>query len=550
MGKTKAGKSTLHAIITGGGWDAIGVGKQRTTRLNRIYEWKNIRIIDTPGIGAPGGKTDEEIAQSVVEESDVICYLLTNDSVQETEFQFLTLLKEKAKPLIILLNVKNNLRDARRLEYFLKEPNKPFTKTGKSGLGGHLERIRRYAKQHYANDYFDIVPVMLLAAQLSSESEHQQNKEKLFKASKIQDFLDSIRVSLVEHGAIRRSQTLLGSTVGAIDKPDKWVTKQLKIYQQLIETLKNKHKTIKRDISKAANDNSNYLTLGIRTIFQEAFSEITQFSIDNWNADETTLNMNWEKKVKSLSFDERLNNIVAESSKKFQTEIQEILEEVGNELDLLVKLTGGDFKFNQQDSNNFRDFLRISGGILAVAATVLSLFTPIGFVGVIGIVGGVISSIAGFFKSKDDKKQEAAQKISDSLTSQLDDYQYKTLQQAEKEFTKYCNSVANSVSNYFEELIVGLEAIAEELNTAKTKLDKNANYLNRAYAKRIIDWSLGKYEPLNDNTILQTIAKVNRDFGKSMTIQTKSEIKLNKSQEEIQLVLQEDVSINPSNSIT
>lgn len=236
MGKTKAGKSTLHAIITDGGWDAIGVGKQRTTRLNRVYEWKNIRIIDTPGIGAPGGKTDEEIAQSVIEESDVICYLLTDDSVQETEFSFLKLLKEKAKPLIIVLNIKKNLRDSRRLEYLLKEPNKPFTKTGKSGLGGHIERIRRYAKQYYANDYFDIVPVMLLAAQLSREKEHQQNKEKLFKASRIQDFLDSIRVSLVENGAIRRSQTLLGSTVGAIDKPDKWVTQQIQIYQQLIET--------------------------------------------------------------------------------------------------------------------------------------------------------------------------------------------------------------------------------------------------------------------------------------------------------------------------
>ena len=126
MGKTKAGKSTLHAIVTGVGWDAIGVGKQRTTRLNRVYEWKNIRIIDTPGIGAPGGKSDEEIAQSVIEESDVICYVVTNDSIQETEFKFLQLLKEKAKPLIILLNVKHNLRDSRRLEHFLKDPDKLF----------------------------------------------------------------------------------------------------------------------------------------------------------------------------------------------------------------------------------------------------------------------------------------------------------------------------------------------------------------------------------------------------------------------------------------
>jgi hypothetical protein len=75
MGKTKAGKSTLHAILTDEGWNAIGVGKQRTTRYNRVYEWKNIRIIDTPGIGAPGGKTDEEIAQSVIDESDVMALL-------------------------------------------------------------------------------------------------------------------------------------------------------------------------------------------------------------------------------------------------------------------------------------------------------------------------------------------------------------------------------------------------------------------------------------------------------------------------------------------
>jgi putative ribosome biogenesis GTPase RsgA/uncharacterized tellurite resistance protein B-like protein len=124
MGRTKAGKSTLHAIVTDDGWDAIGVGKQRTTRFNRVYEWKNIRIIDTPGIGAPGGKSDEEIAKSIIDESDVICYVVTNDSIQESEFAFLRLLKEKAKPLIILLNVKNNLRDSRRLEHFLKTPIK------------------------------------------------------------------------------------------------------------------------------------------------------------------------------------------------------------------------------------------------------------------------------------------------------------------------------------------------------------------------------------------------------------------------------------------
>lgn len=150
LGRTKAGKSTLHSIITQEGWESIGVGKQRTTRFNRVYQWKNIRIIDTPGIGAAdaGGRTDEEIAKSIVDEADVICYVITDDSIQETEFKLLGQLKEKAKPLIILLNLKNNLRDIRLLQRFLKNPNKLFSLEGKSGISGHIKRIRRYANQH------------------------------------------------------------------------------------------------------------------------------------------------------------------------------------------------------------------------------------------------------------------------------------------------------------------------------------------------------------------------------------------------------------------
>ena len=147
IGKTKAGKSTLHSIITGTGNEFIGVGKQRTTRFNRIYEWKNIRIIDTPGIGAPGGKSDEEIAKSVIDESDLICYVLKNDSIQETEFNFLKLIKDRNKPIVILLNVKENIENEARLKIFLKEPEKWYKRKDEKSLQGHINRIREYAKK-------------------------------------------------------------------------------------------------------------------------------------------------------------------------------------------------------------------------------------------------------------------------------------------------------------------------------------------------------------------------------------------------------------------
>jgi tRNA U34 5-carboxymethylaminomethyl modifying GTPase MnmE/TrmE len=285
MGKTKAGKSTLHAILSHQGWDAIGYGKQRTTRENRVYEWNNIRVIDTPGIGAPGGKSDEEIAKSVIEESDLICYVVTNDSIQETEFQFLHLLKQHSKPLIILLNVKQNLRDTRRLDYFIKHPDKPFAMTGKSSLDGHIKRIRRYAKEHYTNDYFPIVPVMLLAAQLSDEPKHQHHKAALFKASRMQDFLDALQQSIINYGTIRRSQTLLGSTVYAINAPHNWVKQQAEGYQELAKTLSQKQKNLQEQTKMAQQDSFEDLKTQIDAIFNQAINAVPSFAERNWDVE-------------------------------------------------------------------------------------------------------------------------------------------------------------------------------------------------------------------------------------------------------------------------
>ncbi|MEG3897676.1 MULTISPECIES: GTPase [unclassified Microcoleus] len=543
MGRTKAGKSTLHAIITDGGWDAIGVGKQRTTRSNRVCEWKNIRIIDTPGIGAPGGKSDEEIAKSIIDESDVICYVVTNDSIQESEFGFLQLLKEKAKPLIILLNIHKNLSDPRRLEHFLQNPDKLFVMEGQSGIGGHIQRIRRYAKQHYANDYFDIVPVMLLAAQLSREPEHEEKKQELFKASRMQGFLDSIRVSLVNHGAIRRSQTLLGSTVGAIDNPYQWVNQQALVYEKLTETLRNKREEIQKDIQTAAKDAKDSLLQQIERIFQDAIEAVPSFAEDHWNCNEVTMKQEWEKKLKALRFEKRLKIAYEEASKKLNKEVQEVLEEIGNELQLISELGSSDFKFSEQDSNNFRDFVRIAGGILGIAG-IIALFVAPPVSLAIGIVSGVVSGIVGMFKSKDEKRREAVINISTSLETQLNTQRHKTLQQDQGYFGKYSDSVTTNINIYFEELISGLEAIVTHLERAKKKLSGIENYLNRAYAKRIIDWCAEKYETMTDECINQIIATVERDLGRNMKIVTKSKVQLRKSLEDIKHILQEDISFS------
>jgi hypothetical protein len=101
-----------------------------------------------------------------------------------------------------------------------------------------------------------------------------------------------------------------------------------------------------------------------------------------------------------------------------------------------------------------------------------------------------------------------------------------------------------NIDAYFAELIQGLEAIATQLEEAKNKLSGTANYLNRAYAKRIIDWSTEQQEPLTVQGIKQTIYKVERDFGRSMKIVKKSQVPRLKSLDDIKHILQEDISFS------
>jgi uncharacterized tellurite resistance protein B-like protein/GTP-binding protein EngB required for normal cell division len=548
MGRTKAGKSTLHAVITGEGWDSIGIGKQRTTRYNRVYEWKNIRIIDTPGIGAPGGKTDEEIAQSVIEEADVICYVVTDDSIQESEFAFLKVLKDKTKPLIILLNIQYNLRDSRRLEYFLKDPERWFAKEGKSGIGGHLNRINRYAQQHYANEYLTIIPVMLLAAQLAQEAEYEKCSKQLFKVSRIQDFLDSIRASLIDYGAIRRSQTLLGSTVGSVNTPHQWITQQATAYDTLAVQLREKRQNLNQQLKKAEKDHQDELQQKIREIFQSAFDQVNPFAEMHWETNEHQMKSGWKEVLKRLTFEKRLTAAAENAAQHFQHEVQEAIEEIGNELKIINQLQNSTFRFNEQDSNFIdKNFVRISGMALFAACTILALvFPPLAIVGITGsFLGTAIGWFAGQFKSRDQKRYEAVDNISTSLNRQLEEQQEKILQQSKDNFENYCQSVASAVDDYFEELIQGIEAIANQLRSATERLANAANYLNRAYAKRIVDWATDQPESLTDISISKKIRKVDRDFGRTLQIQTNTALPLTKSQDEICTILQEHVFIQP-----
>jgi GTP-binding protein EngB required for normal cell division len=545
MGKTKAGKSTLHAVVTGEGWNAIGVGKQRTTRFNRVYEWKNIRIIDTPGIGAPGGKSDEEVAESVIDESDVICYVVTNDSVQESEFKFLEVLEANAKPLIILMNLKRNLRDSRLLKGFLESPDKLFLMQGNNTLQGHFNRIRTYAETHYRNNAFEIIPVMLLAAQMSKEQEQKEIQAKLLEASRLQDFLNIIRESIVTNGTIRRSQTFLGSTAGKIGMPLEQINLEINAYQHLLSELKKKRERVRQEVTSQEDNARRLLQNKVKTIFQSLRGKISSFALQNYKDDGETLSKKWNAEVERIKLQESIEIAVRQAGEAYNKEVAEILEEVGKDLQLMAKLSGSSFNVN----NTYDGFsLKFAGKILAVAGAVLSfVFPPLGIV--VGLVGAAMGWMSGWFKSDEDKRREAAEKVEKALKSQVDTQESQMIKQVSDSLTGQCKNISNTIDSYFGGLINGLEVILKELLTTKRKLEEINQELNLAYSKRIVDYCQNKYEKLTIGTAKTVISSVQRNFGKEIIINLHpnfippKQILDPKYQAEISKILQEKANI-------
>ena len=541
MGKTKVGKSTLHAVVTGEGWDGIGQGAQRTTRYNRVYEWKNIRIIDTPGIGAPEGKSDEEIARTVVDEADVICYIVTDDSQQESEFEFLEELKKRNKPLIILLNVKKNLEHPKRLKRFLKRPDRVFKMKGRNSLEGHIDRIRRYASSHYDNDYFDIIPVQLLAAQLSRQRDDEDYAEELYEASRLPKFLDSLRVSLVEEGEVRRSQTFVGSASYDLEEVSQSLREQAKSLTLLAAKLEDSRSKLMKDVRQATADARADGIAIIEQEYQKAKSAIPTFANNHWEIEsDEELQKAWNQKLKSLKVEKSIKNGLQEVCERYEARVENALEEVQRDIELGFDLNPLNFGVSGTESEKiFRRVFKMGGSVVAAAGGIAMAVVGAVPLAVGAIVGGVFAAIFGsLFKSKAQQQQEATKKICEELRPEIVDAEEKTKDTFTNNFDEQSQSLSEHLENYFDRLTTELRELGEKLEDAFEDVESARETLNRRYASRIINWACE--EPSDQDW---DVTSVYRESGKEMRIAVDEKPPLEVDPTKISKILQEDIEI-------
>lgn len=496
MGRTKAGKSTLHKVITQQENDDIGVGKLRTTRYNRSWYWNKLRIVDTPGIGAPGGEADNEIAKSIIDEADVVCYVVTSDSIQETEFDFFSTIKERNKPLYIILNVKSNLNQAIRLKRFIANPNDWRIGDGPQSIKGHIERIHDKLDGKYNMDAVRIIPIHLLAAQIALSGEQDSKTSKiLFEASNISEFTNSVKKEVQLSGSLKKSLSVIDGTSYQINTIWHKIYADLKSLKEGNEVLKKKqaknHTFFKKELAHV----EQYLKDIFQSTRNELHNRASAFASSHY--DDENAGKAWSNDAVVKTLNKRLEQQIQERFNDLNEKIKSELEEMI--MDMRISLATYDIGSNVSGKSvtNTRLVSNMFVGVLAVA---LGVWNPLGWgialSTVVGIIGKFFTSL---FTSKSEKIRKATENLRKQLYDSIDSGIDKNLKQVLENARKSINDTYKSIDSVLKAYTKNADDIIINMDKLVKQVQEKENAINSLVSLRILDF-VGK-NPIKEISI-------------------------------------------------
>lgn len=392
FGRTKAGKSTIREALTNGDGSTIGKGAQRTTRDVKIYNWNHLRILDTPGFDAYKGDEDEIIAFSQVDETDLILFLVTSDSIEESEFKKLASLRKENKPVIILLNILYDLKHPIKKKQFLKDPKKYVSI---NAIEGHLERLKFLSQKHFDIQNISVIPIHALSA-FESNNAKGEEKINLYNASNFKGFSDYLTKEIEISGKQKRVQSFRDSYIFHLENRIKNVYEDsYRSLKPIVRVLQNKQFELKNWFDKFIFDKNDEIEKKVEKIFEPLFNQLDYFVDQN---------------IENSDFGDKWNNIVSKyitenNFKSIQesivTDMNRYLEEFFKEFKFDMNLSVSKIKSDEirgVKKGSIGKVVRWSGAAVGTASAVIlsaavaNSWNPVGWgLAIVGIGLGIFS---------------------------------------------------------------------------------------------------------------------------------------------------------------
>ena len=137
FGRTKAGKSSLFAALTGEAFDGIGRGGQNYTTEVRAKVVGDVELIDSPGINGVGSAPLEVATERAVYGADLLVVQVTDDALNLEDFERLAALGDHDRPVVVTVNVKKadtDLLVSRPEKVFRPRRVDPYVQRLRTGL--------------------------------------------------------------------------------------------------------------------------------------------------------------------------------------------------------------------------------------------------------------------------------------------------------------------------------------------------------------------------------------------------------------------------------
>lgn len=480
FGRTMVGKSTIREAITHGNGETIGKGAQRTTRDVREYEWNNLRIIDTPGFGAYNGETDTKIAHEILEQSDVVLFMLNSDSIQESTFSELDYVRKLNKPLIFVLNMKKDLKNEGNRRRAIKNPEKYIYK--ENDIQEHTERLQTLAaRTGMRPNMIRIIPIHAQAAFLATTLQGEE-RFYLHELSRVDELLSALQGEVENNGPVRRIQTFLDSSLYHIDQQESLINDQKSKISSLLEQYESSFKKIVQWKKKTLRDAPYLIFNEVDEAFKPLLNSIADFVDDHIESD--NVSSAWEKHFKKFNIIKRIEKSTQSLVENIIDELNEFNHEMNDGLDITNSF---DLKHNCNSFSEF-DYKRINGWGSAIAGVISSIafynaWNPIGWVA--AGIGAVLAIFSWLSDSRTKKLNEAKAKQRSSLTSDIGKSKDQIKNNIEIWFENEIHrALILPIENDLIQLCSSLTIFISELCSAENKLallehDINNRILNR-----------------------------------------------------------------------
>ncbi|MBD2505244.1 GTPase [Anabaena azotica] len=486
FGRTKAGKSTIREALTCGDGSTIGTGSQRTTRDIREYRWKGLRLIDTPGIEAYQGNEDKQKALEIVYESDIVIFLTSDDSVQPGEFDAMGWLQEIKKFFFVILNIKANIDNSKRLERFIRNPDKVFDA---QRLEEHKHHIRNYVEQSLNLKDIQISCIHAYAAFLSNQPQYDELSETLWRLSRIEEVYSLIVSEIYTRGKQRRWNTFFDAIIYFLDS----IIITLNRHQEYLLSQVSFMQEKQAEVENIFKDNVKNGKAKIARQCRDSFSKIKQWIpafVDEYLGKdiaqaEYQKRMNREKEKIEIAMEGLFEEIVQElvvSLNEFQRQYQ---YDMGT-----IKLETTNFdKYQQFQVGKILKWVSVGLGTVSAVALGIGTFAAANFWNPVGWVAAATSiavGLFGYFFDDHEKKawQKAKQEAKETLWKSLTQSEQQTCETYQRTIdtniaVRAKAEVLEPIDIYIKEILIivsNIKKIILKLENIKREMKRESQY--------------------------------------------------------------------------